>query len=70
MILSIIIYKYVNSFKFKVYKEEKSTEETIENAKKQIEEKQYETTLREKGFNNITKIVFAFLGKNVKIEVY
>ena len=50
--------------------EEKTIEETIENAKKQIEEKQYETTLREKGFNNITKIVFAFLGKNVKIEVY
>ena len=63
-----------NSFimEFKVYKEEKekSIEETIENAKKQIEEKQYETTLREKGFNNITKIAFAFLGKNVKIEVY
>ena len=63
-----------NSFimEFKVYKEEKekTIEETIENAKKQIEEKQYETTLREKGFNNITKIVFAFKGKNVKMEVY
>ena len=63
-----------NSFimEFKVYKEEKekNIEETIENAKKQIEEKQYETTLREKGFNNITKIVFAFQGKNVKMEVY
>ena len=63
-----------NSFimEFKVYKEEKekTIEETIENAKKQIEEKQYETTLREKGFNNITKIVFAFMGKNVKMEVY
>ena len=63
-----------NSFimEFKVYKEEKekTIEETIENAKKQIEEKQYEMTLREKGFNNITKIVFAFKGKNVKMEVY
>ena len=63
-----------NSFimEFKVYKEEKekSIEETIENAKKQIEEKQYETTLMEKGFSNITKIVFAFKGKNVKMEVY
>ena len=63
-----------NSFimEFKVYKEEKekTIEETIENAKKQIEEKQYETTLREKGFNNITKIVFAFMGKSVKMEVY
>ena len=63
-----------NSFimEFKVYKKKKkkTIEETIENAKKQIEEKQYETTLREKGFNNITKIVFAFKGKNVKMEVY
>ena len=63
-----------NSFimEFKVLEdlEEKTIEETIENAKKQIQEKQYETTLREKGFNNITKIVFAFQGKNVKMEVY
>ena len=63
-----------NSFimEFKVYKEgkEKDIQETIENAKKQIEEKQYETSLRERGFNNITKIVFAFNGKDVKMEVY
>ena len=50
--------------------EEKTIEETIENAKRQIEEKQYETELKEKGFSNITKIVFAFQGKNVKMEVY
>ena len=63
-----------NSFimEFKVYRaeKEKSIQETIENAKKQIEERQYETNLREKGFNNITKIVFAFKGKDVKMEVY
>ena len=63
-----------NSFimEFKVLEdlEEKTIEETIENAKKQIEDKKYEATLREKGFNNITKIVFAFKGKEVKIEVY
>ena len=63
-----------NSFimEFKVLEdmEETTIEETIENAKKQIEEKQYETELRKKGFNNITKIVFAFRGKNVKMEVY
>ena len=47
---------------------EKTIEETIENAKKQIEEKQYETSLRERGFNNITKMVFAFNGKEVKIN--
>lgn len=63
-----------NSFimEFKVLEdvEEKTIEETIENAKKQIEEKKYETNLRERGFNNITKIVFAFKGKEVKMEVY
>ena len=63
-----------NSFimEFKVYKEEKENtiEETIENAKKQIEERKYEENLRERGFNNITKIVFAFKGKEVKMEVY
>ena len=37
---------------------------------KKIEEKRYETNLREKGFKNITKIVFAFKGKEVKMEVY
>ncbi len=63
-----------NSFimEFKVYKEdkEKDIEETIENAKKQIEEKQYEQNLKERGFKNITKIVYAFKGKEVKMEVY
>ena len=37
---------------------------------KQIEEKQYEASLRERGFNNITKMVFAFKGKEVKMEVF
>lgn len=57
---------------FKVFKEnrEKDINETIENAKKQIEEKRYETSLRERGFNNITKMVFAFNGKEVKMETF
>ena len=63
-----------NSFimEFKVYKEdkEKTIEETIENAKKQIEEKGYESNLRERGFKNITKMVYAFKGKEVKMEVF
>ena len=50
--------------------EEKTIEETIENAKKQIEEKGYEQNLRERGFTNITKMVYAFKGKEVKMEVY
>ena len=63
-----------NSFimEFKVYKEEKekTIEETIANAKKQIEEKKYEESLKERGFTNITKMVFAFQGKEVKMVVY
>ena len=63
-----------NSFiiEFKVYREdrEKTIEDTIANAKKQIEEKGYEANLRERGFNNITKMVFAFKGKEVKMESY
>lgn len=57
---------------FKVFKEEKekTIEETIQNAKKQIEEKKYEESLTTRGFTNITKMVFAFRGKEVKIELY
>ena len=57
---------------FKVHKEgkENSVKETIENAKKQIEEKKYEENLKERGFTNITKMIFAFKGKEVKMEVY
>ena len=63
-----------NSFimEFKVLKdgEEKTLKETIENAKKQIEEKKYEKSLKERGFKNITKMVYAFNGKEVEMEVY
>lgn len=57
---------------FKVYRkeDEKEIEETIENAKKQIEEKGYEAELKERGCKNITKMVYAFKGKEVKMEVY
>ena len=62
-----------NSFimEFKVYREEKEKDinDTIENAKKQIEERKYEEILQEKGFKNITKMVFAFKGKEVKMQV-
>ena len=63
-----------NSFimEFKVHKpeKEKDIEETIANAKKQIEEKRYEESLKERGFTNITKMVFAFKGKEVRMEVF
>ena len=74
--------KNVNSFimEFKVYKEdkEKDIEDTIENAKKQIEERKYEEDLQERkyeedlqerGYTNITKMVFAFKGKEVKMKI-
>ena len=62
-----------NSFimEFKVYKEdkEKDIDDTIENAKKQIEERKYEEDLQERGYTNITKMVFAFKGKEVKMQL-
>ena len=65
--------KNENSFvmEFKVYKEEKekTIEDTIENAKKQIEERKYAEDLEERGYTKITKIVFAFKGKEVKMQV-
>ena len=66
--------KNQNSFimEFKVFREDKenSLDDTIESAKKQIEEKGYEQNLRERGFTNITKIAYAFKGKEVKMKVY
>ena len=61
---------FIMEFKVLEDKEEKTIEETIENAKKQIEEKQYEQNLQERGFKNITKMVYAFKGKEVKMEVF
>ena len=63
-----------NSFimEFKVMDDfdEQTIEETLENAKKQIEEKGYEENLKERGFKNITKMVYAFRGKEVKMEIF
>ena len=61
---------FIMEFKVLESKEEKNIEETIENAKRQIEEKGYEQNLKERGFKNITKMVYAFKGKEVKMEVY
>ena len=59
----IIEFKVANDMK------ESTIEDVIESAKKQIEEKDYESNLRERGFNNITKMVFAFKGKECKMQV-
>ena len=60
---------FIMEFKVLDDMEEKTIEDTIENAKKQIEEKGYEANLKERGFTNITKMVFAFKGKEVKMEI-
>ncbi len=63
-----------NSFviEFKVLDDlsEITIEQTIENAKKQIIDKKYEENLIERGFKNITKMVFAFKGKEVKMVIF
>lgn len=58
-------------FEFKVHnpKKESSMEETVKNALKQIEERQYETILLQRGIikERIYKYGFAFNGKDVLI---
>ena len=60
---------FIIEFKVSDDMEESTIEEVIENAKKQIEERDYESNLRERGFTNITKMVFAFKGKECKMKV-
>lgn len=60
---------FIMEFKVLEDKEEKTIEDTINNAIKQIEEKKYEENLLERGFSNITKIVFAFKGKEVEMKI-
>ena len=60
---------YILEFKVHKPKREKTMEETVENALKQIEEKQYEANLIVRGIpkENIFKYGFAFKGKEVLI---
>ena len=60
---------FIMEFKVADDFEDETIEEVIASAKKQIEEKGYESNLRERGFKNITKMVFAFKGKECKMEV-
>ena len=60
---------FVIEFKVLEDEEEKTIEDTIENAKKQIEERKYAEDLEERGYTKITKMVFAFKGKEVKMKV-
>ena len=62
-------YAYIMEFKVHKPRKEKTLEETLENALKQIEEKQYEADLIERGMDKdkIHKYGFAFEGKKVLI---
>ena len=60
---------FIMEFKIAEDMEEENLEKLLEEAKKQIEEKKYEQELKEKGFENITKIIFAFKGKEFKLEI-
>ena len=61
---------FIMEFKVMENMEEKTIEDTVEDAKKEIEEKGYEENLKERGFTNITKMVYAFNGKEFKMEVF
>ena len=60
---------FIIEFKVLEDEEEKTIEDTIENAKKQIEERKSAEDLEERGYTKITKMVFAFKGKEVKMQV-
>lgn len=59
-------------FEFKkINKIEKETIETaLDNAKKQVIEKNYEAELRSAGVENIVRIAAVFEGKNIEVEVF
>ena len=60
---------FIIEFKITENMDEKTVKNTVEEAKKQIEEKKYELELKEKGFTNITKMVFVRNGKEIEIAV-
>ena len=60
---------FIIEFKITENMDEKTLKSTIKEAKKQIEEKRYEQELKERGFTNITKMVFVCNGKEIEIAV-
>ena len=66
--------KESNSFimEFKIAKEmeEKEVKAKIKEAKEQIKDKKYEQELKERGFTNITKMVFVCNGKEIRVDVF
>ena len=55
--------------KKKIIVKAKTNTTISEIAKKQIEERKYAEDLEERGYTKITKMVFAFKGKEVKMQV-
>ena len=49
--------------------EEKEAKAKIKEAKEQIKDKKYEQELKERGFKNITKMVFVCNGKEIRMEI-
>ncbi|HHH51393.1 MAG TPA: AAA family ATPase, partial [Campylobacterales bacterium] len=54
--------KRINKFR------EKTKEEALTNALKQIEDKKYETDVKKRGYNNILKMGVVFDGKRVWVK--
>jgi len=59
---------YVIEFKSVASDEHETIETALEAALSQIEAKQYETELKERGITNIKKLAIAFLGKAVSVK--
>ncbi|MCU0285582.1 MAG: PD-(D/E)XK nuclease domain-containing protein [Acidobacteria bacterium] len=59
---------YVIEFKAIEEEDGETVESAVESALKQIEDKQYETELRERGIKNIKKLAIVFSGKDVFVK--
>ncbi len=59
---------YVIEFKAVDKDNNETMESALETALKQIEEKQYETELAERGIKQIKKLAIAFSGKEVRVK--
>ena len=61
---------FIMEFKIVESMEEKELKAKIKEAKEQIRDKKYEQELKERGFKNITKMVFVCNGKEIRMEVF
>ena len=60
---------FIMEFKVVESMEEKEVKAKIKEAKEQIKDKRYEQELKERGFTNVTKMVFVCNGKEIEITV-